>query len=167
VARILAALAEHRRIGVVAAGIRSALTDEFLARVSRGGRSATRQLDWWRSATIPRWHRTAELVGCRIKRATAGWFAIWPGTASRAGVGGYVVLLDGADARARFGERRGSTLRYGRSTLAWDEGEASAQRRLVASLIAGFSGRRAAAEGFRMHDDRNHVEQFEVVWPPE
>src|SRR6267378_1319643 len=52
--------------------------------------------------------------------------------------------------------------------FAWDEGEGERTRDWWLSAHRRFFGRRAAAQGFQMHDEiETMFERFEVVWPPE
>ena len=52
--------------------------------------------------------------------------------------------------------------------FAWDEGGGERTREWWLSAHRRFFGRRAAAQGFRMHDEIETIfERFEIVWPPE
>jgi uncharacterized protein YhfF len=86
-------------------------------------------------------------------------------------VGGYVVLLDGAErprAIWRTTEVRIGPLSSVDERFAWDEGEGERTREWWLSAHRRFFGRLAAAQGFRMHDEiETMFERFEVVWPPE
>ena len=160
-------------IGVVAAGIRSALTDEFwrayreAAGLQRDNYDVVAFGDNTEMAT-----ELAELVVAGIKRATARLVRQFgPDGEPPPVVGGYVVLLDGADrprAVWRTIEVRIGPLNTVDQRFAWDEGEGERTRDWWLSAHRRFFGRRAAAEGFRMHDEiETMFERFEVVWPPE
>ncbi|TMK10420.1 MAG: ASCH domain-containing protein [Alphaproteobacteria bacterium] len=114
----------------------------------------------------------AELVVAGIKRATAGLVRQFgPDGEPPPVVGGYVVLLDGADrprAVWRTIEVRIGPLNSVNERFAWDEGEGERTRDWWLSAHRRFFGRRAAAQGFRMHDQIETIfERFEIVWPPE
>ena len=52
--------------------------------------------------------------------------------------------------------------------FAWDEGEGERTREWWLSAHRRFFGRRAAAQGFHMHDEiETMFERFAIVWPPE
>jgi uncharacterized protein YhfF len=86
-------------------------------------------------------------------------------------VGGYVVLLDGADRPRAIWRTTG--LRVGPlnsvdERFAWDEGEGERTREWWLAAHRRFFERRAAEQGFQMHDQIETIfERFEVVWPPE
>ena len=114
----------------------------------------------------------AELVVAGIKRATAGLVRQFgPGGEPPPVTGGYVVLLDGADrprAIWRTTEVRTRTLNSVDERFAWDEGEGDRTRDWWLSAHRRFFERRAAAEGFQMHDEiETMFERFQIVWPPE
>ena len=114
----------------------------------------------------------AELVVAGIKRATAGLARQFgPDGEPPPVVGGYVVLLDGADrprAIWRTTEVRIGPLNSVDERFAWDEGEGERTREWWLSAHRRFFGRRAAAQGFQIHDEIETVfERFEIVWPPE
>jgi uncharacterized protein YhfF len=114
----------------------------------------------------------AELTVAGIKRATAGLVRQFgPGGEAAPVLGGFVVLLDGAcrpRAIWRTTELRTGPLNSVDERFAWDEGEGDGIRDWWLSAHRRFFGRRAAAEGFHMHDEIETVfERFEIVWPPE
>ncbi|WP_291570838.1 ASCH domain-containing protein [Bradyrhizobium sp.] len=114
----------------------------------------------------------AELTVAGIKRATAGLVRQFGPVGEPPPVaGGYVVLLDGADlprAIWRTTELRIGPLNSVDERFARDEGEGERTRDWWLAAHRRFFGRRAAAEGFAMHDEIETVfERFEVVWPPE
>ena len=114
----------------------------------------------------------AELTVAGIKRATAGLVRQFgPDAEPPPLVGGYVVLLDGANrprAIWRTTEVRTGPLNSVDERFAWDEGEGERTREWWLSAHRRFFGRRAAADGFHMHDEIETVfERFEIVWPPE
>jgi uncharacterized protein YhfF len=157
----------------VASGKRSALTDEFW----RGYRDAAGlhhdDYDVVAFGDGPEMATDlAELTVAGIKRATAGLVRQFgPGGEPPAVVGGYVVLLDGADrprAVWRTTEVRIGPLNSVDERFAWDEGEGERTRAWWLSAHRRFFERRAAAQGFRMHDEiETMFERFEIVWPPE
>ena len=160
-------------IGVVAAGMRSALTDEFwrayreAAGLQRDDYDVVAFGDDAEMAT-----ELAELVVAGIKRATAGLVRQFgPDGEPPPVVGGYVVLLDGAErprAVWRTIEVRIGPLSSVDERFAWDEGEGERTRDWWLSAHRRFFGRWATAQGFRMHDEiETMFERFEVVWPPE
>ena len=157
----------------MAAGLRSALTDEFW-RVYR--EAAGLHHDDYDVVTFgadaEMATELAELVVAGIKRATAGLVRQFgPDGEPPPVVGGYVVLLDGADrprAVWRTIEVRIGPLNSVDERFAWDEGEGERTRAWWLSAHRRFFGRRAAAQGFQMHDEIETIfERFEVVWPPE
>ena len=114
----------------------------------------------------------AELTVAGTKRATAGLARQFgPGKEAPPVLGGFVVLVDGADrprAIWRTTEIRCGPLNSVDERFAWDEGEGDRTREWWLSAHRRFFGRRAAAEGFAMHDAiETMFERFEVVWPPE
>jgi uncharacterized protein YhfF len=114
----------------------------------------------------------AELVVVGIKRATAGLVRQFgPGGEPPPVLWGYVVLLDGADrprAIWRTTELRTGPLNSVDERFAWDEGEGDRTRDWWLAAHRRFFTRRAAAEGFGMHDEIETVfERFEIVWPAE
>ena len=114
----------------------------------------------------------AELTVAGIKRATAGLVRQFgPDGEAPAVAEGYVVLLDGANrprAIWRTTEIRIGPLNSVDERFAWDEGEGERTRDWWLAAHRRFFGRRAAAQGFVMHDDIETVfERFEVVWPAE
>ncbi len=157
----------------MAGGTRSAFTDEFW----RGYRKAAGLLhdeydvvafgDGPAMAT-----ELAELTVAGIKRATAGLVRQFgPRGEPLPVVGGYVVLLDGAGrprAIWRTTEVRTGPLNSVDERFAWEEGEGERTREWWLSAHRRFFERRAAAEGFQMHDEIETIfERFEIVWPPE
>lgn len=152
---------------------RSALTDEFwrayrtAAGLDHNDYDAVAFGDSPKTAT-----ELAELVVAGVKRATAGLVRQFgPDWEPPPAVGGYVVLLDGADRpRAIW---RTTALRVGPlnsvdERFAWDEGEGERTREWWLAAHRRFFERRAAQQGFQMHDQIETVfERFEVVWPPE
>jgi uncharacterized protein YhfF len=157
----------------MAGGARSALTDEFW----RGYReAASLHHDDYDVVTFgdePMMAtELAELAVAGIKRATAGLVRQFgPGGEPPPVLGGYVVLLDGTDrprAIWRTTEARVGPLNSVDERFAWDEGEGERTREWWLSAHRRFFGRRAAAQGFRMHDEIETVfERFMVVWPAE
>src|ERR1700674_3519995 len=157
----------------MAGATRSALTDEFW----RGYREAAGLHhddydvvafgDGAEMAT-----ELAELTVAGIKRATAGLVCQF-GTDGEPPpvVGGYVVLLDGAErprAIWRTTEVRIGPLNSVDERFAWDEGEGERTREWWLSAHRRYFGRRAAAPRFPMHDEIEPMfERFEIVWPPE
>jgi uncharacterized protein YhfF len=114
----------------------------------------------------------AELTVAGTKRATAGLVRQFgPDKEAPAVVGGYVVLLDGMSrprAIWRTTEVRIGPLNSVEERFAWDEGEGERTREWWLSAHRRFFGRRAAAQGFLMHDGiETMFERFEVVWPAE
>jgi uncharacterized protein YhfF len=114
----------------------------------------------------------AELTVAGTKRATAGLVRQFgPDGEPPPVVGGYVVLLDGADrprAIWRTTEVRVGPLNSVDERFAWDEGEGERTREWWLAAHRRFFGRSAAAQGFRMHDEIETVfERFEIIWPPE
>lgn len=112
----------------------------------------------------------AELTVAGTKRATAGLVRQFgPDGEAPAVVGGYVVLLDGANqpcAIWRTTEVRIGPLNSVDEQFAWDEGEGERTREWWLAAHVRFFSRRAAVEGFQMHDEIETVfERFEVVWP--
>src|SRR6266566_4491667 len=128
---------------------------------------------WWRSASNTEMAtELAELVVAGIKRATAGLVRQFgPDGEPPPVVGGYVVLLDGADrprAVWRTIEVRIGPLNSVDERFAWDEGEGERTRAWWLSAHRRFFGRRAAAQAYRMHDEIETIfERFEIIWPPE
>src|SRR4030081_3607257 len=86
-------------------------------------------------------------------------------------VGGYVVLLDGAErprAIWRTTEVRIGPLNSVDERFAWDEGEGERTRAWWLFAHRWYFERRAAAQGFQMHDEiETMFERFEIVWSPE
>jgi uncharacterized protein YhfF len=114
----------------------------------------------------------AELTVAGIKRATAGLVRQFgPGGEPPPVVGGYVILLDGADrpcAVWRTTEVRIGPLNSVDERFAWDEGEGERTREWWLGAHRRYFERRAAAQGFQMHDEiETMFERFEIVWPPE
>ena len=160
-------------IGVVAAGMRSALTSEFWRTYREAAGLHHDDYDVVTfGADAEMATELAELVVAGIKRATAGLVRQFgPDGEPPPVVGGYVVLLDGADrprAVWRTIEVRIGPLNSVNERFAWDEGEGERTRDWWLSAHRRFFGRRAAAQGFRMHDQIETIfERFEIVWPPE
>ena len=157
----------------MAGGIRSTLTDEFW----RGYRDAAGldhdDYDVVAFGNGPEMAtQLAELTVAGIKRATAGLVRQFgSGGEPTPVVGGYVVLLDGTDrprAIWRTTEVRTGPLNSVDEKFAWDEGEGERTREWWLAAHRRFFGRRAAAQGFHMHDEiETMFERFEIVWPPE
>jgi uncharacterized protein YhfF len=156
----------------VAAGARSALTDEFW----RGYREASGvghdNYDVVAFGDGPDMaSELAELVVAGIKRATAGLVRQFgPDGEPPPVVGGYVVLLDGEGlprAIWRTAEVRVGPLNSVDERFAWDEGEGERTREWWLSAHRRFFGRSATALGLRMNDGIETVfERFKIVWPP-
>lgn len=157
----------------MAGGARSALTDEFwrayrdAAGLDHDDYDVVAFGDGAEMAT-----QLAELTVAGIKRATAGLVRQFgPDGEAAPVVGGFVVLLDGAGrprAIWRTKELRIGPLNSVDAQFAWDEGEGDRTREWWLSAHRRFFGRRAAAQGFRMHDEIETIfERFEIVWPPE
>ena len=114
----------------------------------------------------------AELIVKGTKRATAGLARQFgPGGEPPPVVGGHVVVVDGEGrprAIWRTTEIRTGPLDSVDARFAFDEGEGDRTRAWWLDAHRRYFGRRAAAEGFDMHDGIETVfERFEVVWPPE
>ncbi len=114
----------------------------------------------------------AKLIVAGAKRATASLarqFA--PGGEAAPVVGGYVVVVDGdGGPRAiwQTTEVRTGPLNSVDAKFAWDEGEGERTREWRLDAHRRYFERKAAAEGFAMHDEIETVfERFEVVWPPD
>jgi uncharacterized protein YhfF len=157
----------------MAGGARSALTDELwrayrdAAGLDHDDYDVVAFGDGAEMAT-----ELAELTVAGIKRATAGLVRQFGPDGEAAPVlGGFVVLLDGAGrprAIWRTREMRIGPLNSVDEQFAWDEGEGDRTREWWLSAHRRFFGRRAAAQGFRMHDEIETIfERFEIVWPPE
>jgi uncharacterized protein YhfF len=157
----------------MAGGKRSALTDEFwrayrtAAGLDHDDYDAVAFGDSQEMAT-----ELAELVVAGVKRATAGLVRQFgPHGEPPPVVGGYVVLLDGAErprAIWRTTEVRVGPLNSVDERFAWDEGEGERTREWWLAAHRRFFGRRAAAQGFQMHDEiETMFERFKLVWPPE
>jgi uncharacterized protein YhfF len=157
----------------MAGGASSALTDEFW----RGYREAAGlHHDDYDVVTFGDGREMAtelaELAVAGIKRATAGLVRQFgPGGEPPPVAGGHVVLLDGTDrprAIWHTTEVRVGPLNSVDERFAWDEGEGERTREWWLSAHRRFFGRRADAQGFRMHDEIETVfERFMVVWPRE
>jgi len=154
-------------------GTRSVLTDEFwrgyreAAGLSHDDYDVVAFGDGSDMAT-----ELAELTVAGIKRAPAGLVRQFgPDGEPPPVVGGYVVLLDGANGpRAiwRTIEVRTGPLNSVDERFAWDEGEGERTREWWLAAHVRFFGRRAAAQGFQMHDEiETMFERFEIVCPPE
>lgn len=157
----------------MAGGTRSALTDEFWHeyRDAAGLRHDDYDVVAF-GAGAEMATELAELTVAGTKRATAGLVRQFgPGGEPPPVVGGYVVLLDGANrprAIWRTREVRTGPLNSVDEQFAWDEGEGERTREWWLSAHRRFFGQRAAEQGFRMHDEIETVfERFEIVWPPE
>jgi uncharacterized protein YhfF len=157
----------------MAGGTRSTLTDEFwrgyrdVAGLQHDDYDVVAFGDGPDMAT-----ELAELTIAGIKRATAGLLRQFgPGKEPPPVLGGYVVLLDGADrprAIWRTTEIRTGPLNSVDERFVWDEGEGERTREWWLSAHLRFFGPYAAAQGFAMHDEIETVfERFEIVWPPE
>jgi uncharacterized protein YhfF len=157
----------------VAGGTRSALTDEFWRGYRKAAGLHHDDYDVVAFGDRPDMAtELAELTVAGIKRATAGLVRQFgPDGEAPAVVGGYVVLLDGTGlprAIWRTTEVRIGPLNSVDERFAWDEGEGDRTREWWLSAHRRFFTRRAAAQGFVMHDEIETVfERFEVVWPPE
>ena len=153
--------------------MRSALTDEFWRGYRRAAGLHHDDYDVVALGDSPGMATgLAELVVAGIKRATAGLVRQFgPGGEPPPVTGGYVVLLDGADrprAIWRTTEVRVGPLNSVDERFAWDEGEGDRTRDWWLSAHRRFFERRAAAEGFQMHDEiETMFERFQIVWPPE
>ncbi|GAC1334293.1 MAG: ASCH domain-containing protein [Bradyrhizobium sp.] len=157
----------------MAAGKRSALTDEFW----RAYRTAAGlDHDDYETVTFGDGPgmatELAELVVAGTKRATAGLVRQFGPAGEPAPIeGGYVVLLDGAGrprAIWRTTEVRVGPLNSVDERFARDEGEGERTRDWWLSAHRRFFARRAAEHAFQMHDEIETVfERFEVVWPPD
>jgi uncharacterized protein YhfF len=157
----------------MAGATRSALTDEFW----RGYRDAAGlQHDDYDVVAFgdgpDMATELAELTVAGIKRATAGLVRQFGHDGEPPPVvGGHVVLLDGANrprAIWRTTEVRTGPLNSVDERFAWDEGEGERTREWWLSAHRRFFARRAAAQGFEIHDEIETVfERFEIVWPPE
>lgn len=157
----------------MAGGARSVLTDEFwrayrdAASLGHDNYDVVAFGDGAEMAT-----ELAELTVAGIKRATAGLVRLFgPGAEAAPVLGGFVVLLDGAGrprAIWRTTELRTGPLNSVDKQFAWDEGEGDRTRDWWLSAHRSFFGRRAAVQGFPMHDEIETVfERFVIVWPPE
>jgi len=157
----------------LAGRMRSALTDEFWRGYRRAAGLHHDDYDVVAFGDSPGMATgLAELVVAGIKRATAGLVRQFgPGGEPPPVTGGYVVLLDGADrprAIWRTTEVRVGPLNSVDERFAWDEGEGDRTRDWWLSAHRRFFERRAAAQGFQMHDEiETMFERFQIVWPPE
>jgi len=157
----------------VAGGTRSDLTDEFWRRYRDAAGLHHDDYDVVAFGDGPEMAtELAELTVAGIKRATAGLVRQFgPDGEPPPVVGGYVVLLDGAHrprAIWRTTEVRVGPLNSVDERFAWDEGEGERTREWWLSAHRRFFARRAAAQGFQMHDEIETIfERFEIVWPPE
>ncbi|MGC2316561.1 MAG: ASCH domain-containing protein [Bradyrhizobium sp.] len=152
--------------------MRSALTDEFWRGYRRAAGLHHDDYDVVAFGDSPGMATgLAELVVAGIKRATAGLVRQFGPGEPPPVTGGYVVLLDGADrprAIWRTTEVRVGPLNSVDERFAWDEGEGDRTRDWWLSAHRRFFERRAAAEGFQMHDEiETMFERFQIVWPPE
>jgi uncharacterized protein YhfF len=156
----------------VAGGTRSALTDEFWRDYRKAAGLHHDDYDvvaFGDGADMA--SELAELTVAGIKRATAGLVRQFgPNGEPPPVVGGHVVLLDGAGrprAIWRTTEVRIGPLNSVDERFARDEGEGERTREWWLSAHRRFFGRRAATQGFVMHDEIETVfERFEIVWPP-
>ncbi len=154
-------------------GARSALTDEFWRGYRKAASLHHDHYDVVAFGDGPEMAtELAELTVAGIKRATAGLVRQFgPDGEPPPVVGGYVVLLDGAGrprAIWRTTEVRTGPLNSVDERFARDEGEGERTREWWLSAHRRFFGRRAAAQGFQMHDEiETMFERFEIVWPPE
>lgn len=157
----------------MAGGARSSLTDEFWRGYRKAAGLHHDDYDVVAFGDRPEMaSELAELTVAGIKRATAGLVRQFgPDGEAPPVAGGYVVLLDGANrprAIWRTTEIRIGPLNSVDERFAWDEGEGERTRDWWLAAHRRFFGRRAAAEGFVMHDEIETVfERFEVVWPAE
>ena len=157
----------------MAGATRSALTDEFWRGYRKAAGLQHDDYDVVAFGDGPDMAtELAELTVAGIKRATAGLARQFgPDGEPPPVVGGYVVLLDGANrprAIWRTTEVRTGPLNSVDERFAWDEGEGERSREWWLSAHRRFFARRAAAQGFEMHDEIETVfERFTIVWPPE
>jgi uncharacterized protein YhfF len=157
----------------MAGGTRSARTDEFWRGYCEAAGLRHDHYDVVAFGNGPAMAtELAELTVAGIKRATAGLVRQFgPEGEPPPVVGGYVVLVDGADhprAVWRTTEVRIGPLNSVDDRFAWDEGEGERTREWWLSAHRRFFGQRAVAQGFPMHDEiETTFERFEVVWPPE
>ena len=157
----------------MAGGTRSALTDEFWRSFREAAGLQHDDYDvvaFGDSAEMAT--ELAELTAAGTKRATAGLVRQFgPEKEAPPVLGGHVVLVDGGGrprAIWRTTEIRFGPLNSVDERFAWDEGEGDRTRDWWLSAHRRFFARRAAAQGFAMHDEIETVfERFEVVWPPE
>ena len=157
----------------MAGGTRSAVTDEFWRgyRDAAGLRHDNYDVVAF-GAGAEMATELADLTVAGIKRATAGMVCQFAaGGEAPPVLGGYVVLLDGADrprAIWRTTELRIGPLNSVDERFAWDEGEGERTREWWLSAHVSFFGPRALALGIQMNDEIETVfERFEIVWPPE
>jgi uncharacterized protein YhfF len=157
----------------MAGGARSARTDEFWRAYRDAAGLAHDNYDVVAFGDGPEMAtELAELTVAGIKRATAGLVRQFgPGGEAAPVIGGFVVLVDGADCPCaiwRTAELRIGPLNSVDEQFAWDEGEGDRTRDWWLAAHRRFFTRRAAAEGIQMHDEIETVfERFEIVWPPE
>jgi uncharacterized protein YhfF len=156
----------------MAGGIRSALTDEFWHGYREAAGLRHNDYDVVAFGDGPDMAtELAELTVAGTKRATAGLVRQFGDDGEPPPVvGGYVVMLDGTDrprAIWRTTEVRIGPLNSVDERFAWDEGEGDRTREWWLAAHIRFFSRRAAVQGFQMHDEIETVfERFEVVWPP-
>ena len=113
----------------------------------------------------------AALVVTGVKRATASLLHNYgDGGEPLPQVGDYVVVVDGnGDCQCiwRTTEIEIKPLIDVDDRFAWDEGEGDRSRDWWLTAHRKFFARRAARDGFVMHDGVETVfERFEIVWPP-
>ena len=133
---------EHDDCVVVAFGDDPQTADELLKLVLAGTKRATASLlrDYGEGCPLPRVGDFVMVVDSR-GRPGAIWRTTWVGIAP------LIEVDDG---------------------FAWDEGEGDRSRAFWLEAHRRYFGRRAAREGFVMHDRIETVfERFEIVWPPE
>ena len=157
----------------MAVGTRSALTDQFWREYCEAAGLHHDDYDVVAFGTGAEMAtELAELAVAGTKRATAGLVnQFGPHGEPPPVVGGYVILLDGAGTpRAiwRTTEVRIGPLNSVDERFAWDEGEGDRTRDWWLAAHRRFFVQRAAALGFRMHDEiETMFERFEIVWPLE
>src|SRR5260221_8401221 len=156
----------------MAGGTRSALTDEFWRRYRDAAGLQHDDYDVVAFGDGPDMAtELAELTVAGTKRATAGLVRQFgPGGEPPPVVGGYVVLLDGADwprAIWRTTEVRIGPLNSVDEHFAWDEGEGERTREWWLSAHRRVFRPRAPLPGFFLHDEnRTNFLRGRLVCPP-
>ena len=157
----------------MAGGVRSVLTEEFWRRYRDAAGLHHDDYDVVTFGDGPEMAtELAELVVAGTKRATAGLVRQFgPGGEAAPVLGGYVVLLDGADrprAIWRTVEIRTGPLNSVDERFAREEGEGERTREWWLAAHRRFFGRMAETQEFHMHDEIETVfERFTVIWPTE